>query len=152
MEGAEEWHEDGGKERQKEDSKERRDGGEKGKEFRRQEDGQDKGGNEVLRRQDEGANKEQNEDKKQVERQGTVNMRQDGDGGDWATEIWKNDEGEKRGKMEKRRTTSEFGRFLQAVQAGSRRATARRELGTVARRQRRELGTLARRQRRELGE
>ena len=53
----------------------------------------------------EGANKEQDDDeeddKKQVERQGNVNMRQDGDGRDWATDVWKNGEGEKRGEMGK---------------------------------------------------
>ena len=79
-----------------------------------------------------GQDGDEEDDKKQVERQRNVvrrqfegDMRQDGDGRGWATDVWKNDEGEKRERDWKRRTTSEFGRFLQAVQAGSRGATAK---------------------------
>ena len=90
------------------------------RERRRQEDGQDEGGNEVLRRQDDGQDEGGNkgfrrqddchdeDDKKQVERQGKVvrrqfegDMRQDGDDRGWATDVWKSDEGEKRGEMGK---------------------------------------------------
>ena len=85
--------------------KEGQDGGEECKDASgRQDDGQDEGGTEVLRRQDdgqdEGGNKgfrqddDDEDDKKQVERQGNVvrqqfegDMRQDGDGRGWATDV-----------------------------------------------------------------
>ena len=100
VEGSKEGHEDGGKERQKEDGKEVYERREEGKESRRQDDGQDEGGNEMLRRQDD----DDEDDKKQgnvVRRQFEGDMRQDGDGRGWATDVWKNDEGEKRGEIGK---------------------------------------------------
>ena len=104
-----ERHEEGGKERHEEGGKEGQDKGEEGKEASRwQADRHERheGGNEVIWRQDDGQDEggkgfrwqDDDDDKKQVEKQEDVVRRQlEGD----ITDVWKNDEDEKRGEMGK---------------------------------------------------
>ena len=102
--------EESGKERQEEGGKDKQEEGGKERQKEGGKEGQD-GGEEGRRQDDDG-------DEKQVGRRKVVRPQ-------FEEDVWKGDEAEKRMR------TSEFGRFLQAVQAGSRGATA-----TATRRQR----------------